>query len=70
MNEKLLASIEMNFFFRKASYTLFDQKRNEEILEELKIEPVDSELRRHNIKLATTFNKNDQQKCPKNNAEL
>jgi hypothetical protein len=30
----------MKFFRRTAGYTLFDHKRNEEILEELKVEPV------------------------------
>jgi hypothetical protein len=36
----------MKFFFRRtAGYTLFDHKRNEEILEELKVEPVDQKLR-------------------------
>jgi hypothetical protein len=28
-------------------FTLFDHKRNEEILEELKVEPVDKKLRRY-----------------------
>ena len=38
-------------------YTLFDHKRNEEVFEELKVEPVDEKQ----IKLATTCNKNEQQ---------
>jgi hypothetical protein len=37
----------MKFFRRTARYTLFDHKRNEEILEELKVEPVDEKLRRY-----------------------
>jgi hypothetical protein len=32
-----LALVEMKFF-RMVRYTLFDQKRNEEVLEELKVE--------------------------------
>jgi hypothetical protein len=32
-----LTSNEMKFFRRAAGYTLFDHKRNEEILEELKV---------------------------------
>jgi hypothetical protein len=36
----------MKFFRRTVGYTLFDNKRNEEILEELKAEPVDEKLRR------------------------
>jgi hypothetical protein len=34
----------MKFFRRTAGYNLFDQKRNEEILEELKVEPADEKL--------------------------
>jgi hypothetical protein len=37
----------MKFFRRTARYTLFDHKRNEEILEELKLEPVDEKIRRY-----------------------
>jgi len=44
--KKRLISIE-NKFFRTASYTQFDHKRNEEILEELKGEPIDEKLRRY-----------------------
>jgi hypothetical protein len=40
-DKKRLASIEMKFFRRTAGYTLFDHKNNEEILEELKVEPAD-----------------------------
>jgi hypothetical protein len=47
---KRLAPIEMKFF-RTAGYTLFDLKRNEEILEELEVEPVDEKLRRYNSNL-------------------
>jgi len=39
-------SIEMKFFRRTAGYILFNHKRNEEILEEMKVEPVDEKLRR------------------------
>jgi hypothetical protein len=53
---------------RTAGYTLFDHKRNQ-ILEELKAEPVDEKLRRYKIKLAATCNKNEQQQDTQNNAE-
>ena len=33
----------MKFLIRRVGYTLFDQKRNEEILEFLKVEPLDLE---------------------------
>jgi len=36
----------MKFFKRTARYTTFDHKRNEEILEELKIEQADKKLKR------------------------
>jgi hypothetical protein len=35
----------MKYFRRTASYTLFDHKRNAEILEGLKREPVDEKLK-------------------------
>jgi hypothetical protein len=41
-----LTSAEMKFFRRTAGCTLFDRKRNEEILEALK-EPFDEKLRRY-----------------------
>jgi hypothetical protein len=44
--KKLLSSVKVKFFRRTAGYTPFDHKRNEGILEELKVEPVDKKLRR------------------------
>jgi hypothetical protein len=38
--------VEMKFFRRTAGYTLCDHKRNKEIFEELKLEPIDEKLRR------------------------
>jgi hypothetical protein len=43
--EKGIKKIE--FFKRVAVYTLFGHKRREEVLEELKVEPVDQKLRRY-----------------------
>jgi hypothetical protein len=37
----------MKYFRRTGGYSLFDHKRNEEILEVLKVEPVDEKLRRY-----------------------
>jgi hypothetical protein len=45
--DKKWTSIYMKFFRRTAEYTLFDHKRNEEILIELRVEPVDEKLRRY-----------------------
>jgi len=42
-----MMSVEIKLFIRTAGYTLFDHKRNEEILEELKVEPVDEKQRRY-----------------------
>jgi len=44
---KRLTSVEKKFFSRTPEYTLFDNKRNEDILEELRAEPVDEKLRRY-----------------------
>jgi len=41
-----LTSIGIKFFKRTARNTPYDHKRNEEILEELTVEPVDEKLRR------------------------
>jgi len=39
--------MEMKLFRRRSGYILYDHRRNEEILEELKLEPVDEKLRRY-----------------------
>ena len=39
-----MTSIEKKIFGRTARYTHFDHKRNEEIMEEMKLEPVDEKL--------------------------
>jgi hypothetical protein len=36
----------MNFFRRRAGFILFDRKRKEGILEELKVQPAEEKLRR------------------------
>jgi len=40
-----LTSIKLKIFGITAGYILFDHKRNEKILEELKVEPVDKKLK-------------------------
>jgi hypothetical protein len=60
----------MRFFRRTGGYTLFDYKRNEEILEDLKVEPTDEKLRRYKtdwLRHVTSMNNN---RMTKNNAEL
>jgi len=44
-DKRRLTSIEIKFF-RTAGYIRFDHKGNEEILYELKVEPVDEKLRK------------------------
>jgi len=46
MNKEQLTSTEIKFFRRTIRYTLLDHKRNE-LLEELKVQPVDKKLRRY-----------------------
>ena len=41
-----LASVEMKIWRRTVEYTLFDHTRNDEILEEMKVEPIGEKLRR------------------------
>ena len=42
-----MKSAEMKFFRRAGGYTHLDHRRNEEILEQVKVEPVDEKLRRY-----------------------
>jgi hypothetical protein len=46
-DKKRLISSEMKFYSRAGVYTLFDHKRNEGILEDLKVEPLEEKLRRY-----------------------
>jgi hypothetical protein len=42
-----VTSIETKYFKRPAGYTLFDHKKSEEVLEELKVEPAEEKLRKY-----------------------
>jgi hypothetical protein len=60
-DKKRLTSTQMKFFGRTAGYTRFDHKSNEEILEELKVEPVDEKQRRYKsnwLQYVTRINNN------------
>jgi adenine specific DNA methylase Mod len=46
-NKKQLTSIDMKYCIRTAGYRFLDHKRNEEILEELKLEQVEEKPRRY-----------------------
>jgi len=47
--KKQFILIEMKFFHKNSRYSLFDHKRNEEILEQLTVEPADEKLRRYKL---------------------
>ena len=67
-DKKRLILNEMKFF-RTAGYTHFDDKRNEEILEELKVEPVDKKLNRYksnSLRHITRINNNGMPKIMMN----
>jgi len=57
--KKRFALININFFLRKAGYTLFYHKMNERILENLKAEPDNLKLRGYKsnwLRLVTRMN--------------
>jgi len=64
-DKKLLTSVEMKIFRRTAGYILLDNKSNEEILEELKIEPVDEKLRRYTSNWLRHVTRMDSNRMPK-----
>jgi hypothetical protein len=62
--------MEMKFFRRTAGYTIFGHKRNEGILEELKIEPFDEKLRRYKSNWLQHVTRMYNNRMPKEDAEL
>jgi hypothetical protein len=60
----------MKFLRRKEGCILSDHKWNEEILEELKVGPVDVNLKKIAVKLTTKCNKNEQHHDAKSDPEL
>ena len=56
--------------FQNSRVHTFWAQKERKVLKELKAEPVDGESKKIQIKLATTCNKNEQQRDGKNNAEL
>ena len=57
-------------FFRTSGYTLCDHKKNEEILEELKVEGFDEILRRYKSNCLRHVTRMNSNRMPKNNAEM
>ena len=51
MTQKTIDINGDEIFHKNSRYTIFDHKRNEEILEELKVEPVDKKLIRYKSNL-------------------
>ena len=66
-DKKRLASIELKFFRRTSGYTVLYHKRNEENFGKSRTSC--RETKTIQIKLTTTYNKNEQQDA-KNNPEL
>jgi hypothetical protein len=54
----------MMFFRRTVGYTLFDHKRNK-LLEELKVQPVDKELRRYKSNWLQHVTRMNKKRIPK-----
>jgi hypothetical protein len=50
-DKERLTSVGIKFFRKTAGYTLFDHKKNEEVLEQLKAEPVNEKLIRYKSNL-------------------
>jgi hypothetical protein len=72
-SDKSVQKIDTNedgIFQKNSRYTFFDHKSNEEILEDLEVEPVDEQTKKIQIQFATTCNKNEQQQDGKKSAEL
>jgi hypothetical protein len=66
-----MIDITRDAIFQKNSwYTLLDHRRNEEILEELEVEPVDVKLRRYKSTLLQHVTRINNQLGAKNNAEF
>jgi hypothetical protein len=55
----------MKILRRTAGYTLFDHKSKEEMLEDLKMEPVDEKLRRYKSNLLRHVTRMDGNRMPK-----
>jgi hypothetical protein len=61
-----VTSVEVKFFRRPAGYTLFDiHTRNEEILEDFKVEPFDEQLRRYKASCLQHVTRMNSNKMPK-----
>jgi hypothetical protein len=66
---KKLATMEIKFFRRRAGYILYNHKSNEEILEELKVEPDEETLTRYQSNWLRLVTRKNTTGC-QNNAEL
>jgi len=60
-----LTTIEIKFFRRTAGYTLFNHKSNEEILEDLKVEPDDETLTRYQSNWPRLLTRKNNNRMPK-----
>jgi len=69
-DKKRLTSLEMKCFRSSAGHTLHDHKRNEEILEELKVEPADEKPRKYASNWLRHVTRMKQQQDANSNAEI
>jgi hypothetical protein len=63
-DKKRLTTMEMKFFRRTSGYMLSDHKRNE-ILEDLKMEPVDNKSRRYKLNWLRHVTRMNNNRMPK-----
>jgi hypothetical protein len=64
--EKTLQAAEMKFVRKTASLTLWDHKRNEEILKNLKVEPVFKFIQNYRANWKEHFERMDSSRIPNN----
>ena len=60
-----MITIEIKFFRRRAGFTLFNHKSNEEILEELKVEPGEETLTRYQSNWPRLVTRKNNKRMPK-----
>jgi hypothetical protein len=63
--KNLLTSVHMKCFSKTATYAIFDHKKGEEFLEELKVELVDEKLRRYKSNLLRHITRMNNNRMPK-----
>jgi hypothetical protein len=65
LNNDNITACEMKFMLRTAGYTKWDLKRNEEVLKELKVEPILNYICRYQINWREHVNRMSRTRIPK-----